>query len=213
MQDLILFPFSGNAREAVSVVEAINSIEPTWNLLGFVDDSVEVQGRDYCGYRVLGDREMLRKHASARVLAVPGRPENFRARDRIIDSLGLPPEHFVTLVHPRASVGFQCRLGFNTLLMAGVVLTAGVSVGNHCVILPNTVIAHESVIGDYCLLGSNISVSGGVKIEPKCYIGTGSSIIQEVTIGSETLVGIGSVVIRPVAPGSKVAGSPAKYLS
>jgi len=34
----------------------------------------------------------------------------------------------------------------------------GVQVGNHCVILPNTVISHDSIIYDYCCIGSNVSI-------------------------------------------------------
>lgn len=210
--DLLLFPFNGNAREAVCVIEAINRVKPTWRLLGFVDDNAELCGRDFYGYPVLGNKEIIADYPQAKLLVCPGRPENFRLRDQIIDGLSLTREHFAILIHPSAEIGTGSNIGYNTVLMAGVVLTAGVSIGNHCVILPNTVIAHESVVKDYCMMGSNVSVSGGVTIEEKSYIGTGSKIIQEVTIGRGSLIGIGTVVLKSTPANSKVAGNPGRLL-
>lgn len=212
MKKLLLFPFNGNAREAASTVEEINKSSPTWELLGFIDDDIQKSGRRFGGYPVLGGREKLQELAGAYVLAVPGRPENYRQRREIIDSLGIPASRFATVIHPQAWVGLECSVGHNSLLMANVVLTAGSVVGNHVVILPNTVVSHESRIGDYCLLGSNISVSGGVHIENNCYIGSGARIIQEITIGEKSLIGLGSVVIRDVPPGSVAVGNPARLL-
>jgi hypothetical protein len=40
--ELILFPFSGNAKEAISVIEEINRMNPTWKIIGFIDDCILV---------------------------------------------------------------------------------------------------------------------------------------------------------------------------
>lgn len=212
MKELILFPFNGNAREAVSVVKAINQQNKTWNIIGFIDDNSGFLGKNGCGYRVLGTREKISTYPDAKMLAVPGRPENFHKRDRIIGSLKIDKEHFATLIHPSVQIGVNVNIGYNTLIMAGVVVTANVSVGNHCVILPNTVISHESIIEDNCMIGSNVSISGGVHIKRCSYIGSGTKLIQEITIGEKTLAGLGSVIIKSTEPESVVAGNPARLL-
>src|SRR5262249_30877302 len=144
MKDIILFPYNGNAREAVNVIDAINAQEKQWNVVGFVDDNEALVNHSYCcNYRVLGGREQLQRYPAAYVLAVPGRPENHLRRKAIIDSLGLPSERFATLIHPEATLAKDTKIGFNTLIMADVVATANVSIGNHCVILPNTVLSHD----------------------------------------------------------------------
>lgn len=209
---LLLFPFSGNAREAASVVEAINHQQKTWHLLGFVDDDPKKHGLRFGAYSVLGGREQLAHNKEAFVLAVPGRPETFRQRQTLIASLEVEPERFATIIHPSASIGIGCTIGINTLLMANIVLTADVSVGQSVVILPNTVISHESTVGDYCLIGSNVSVSGNVTLGNNCYLGSGARVIQETKIGEKSLVGLGSVVIKHVPPGSVVAGNPARII-
>lgn len=210
MKRLILFPYNGNAREALSVIDAINAVAPTWEVLGFMDDHPPSAGVACGGVGVLGGREVLDRYPDAYVLAVPGRPENFLRRGQLIHSLGLPDARFACIVHPAATIGVNVTIGHNTLLMAGVVLTANVSIGNHVVILPNTVVCHESRIGDEALVGSNVSVSGGVDVGRNCYIGSGAKIIQGVTVGTGALVGLGSVVIRDVEPSAVVAGCPAK---
>ncbi len=213
VRKLLLFPFSGNAREAVAVIEAQNALAPTWDFLGFVDDDPRTHGATFAGYPVLGGREVLAGRPEAMVLAVPGRPETFRRRPDIISGLSLPRERLACLVHPTAAIGPQVRIGANTLIMAHVTLTAGVTVGDHVVILPGTVVAHESSLGEYSLVGSNVSVSGGVTVGRCCYLGSGSRFIQQITVGDGALVGLGAVVIRDVAPGATVAGCPARPLT
>ncbi|WP_228857081.1 LbetaH domain-containing protein [Desulfomarina profundi] len=128
--------------------------------MGFIDDDALKAGRGCGGIKVLGGRNILSKFPDAFVLAVPGRPDNFRRRKIIIDSLELPDSRFATIIHPTVSKGIGCEVGMNTLLMANVVLTVNVTVGNHVVMLPGSVICHDSVIEDYTLIGSNVSVSG-----------------------------------------------------
>ncbi len=72
---LLLFPFGGNAREALISIFAINNIQPEWEIVGFLDDDHSVHEKDYCGIKVLGGRELLSAYDSAYVLAVPGSPK------------------------------------------------------------------------------------------------------------------------------------------
>ncbi len=212
MKDLILFPFNGNAKEAIAVVEAINRERKRWNILGFIDDEPSTRGKFFCNYPVLGGREQLEKFPFASLIAVPGRAENFLQRKKIIDSLCQVKERFASLVHPASNISSDTKMGYNTLIMAGIATTANVTIGNHCAILPNTVLSHDVTVGDYCLIGSNVSISGHVIIEPLCYVGTGSKLIQEIRIGKGTLIGMGSVVLKSTEPNVIVAGNPARVL-
>jgi len=210
--ELILFPFGGNAKEAVFVIDEINKHNPTWNFIGFIDDDPTLRGIGYFGHSVLGGRDKIEDFSKARILACPGRPENFHRRIQIIESLGIRDDRFATLIHPCAQISSGTKIGINTLIMSGVVTTAKASIGNHCIILPNTVISHDVTIEDYSIVGSNVSISGGVHIGRMCYIGTASSIIHEVRIGEGSLIGMAANVVSSIDKNSVVAGNPGKII-
>lgn len=207
---LLLFPFGGNAKEALISVFAINRVQPEWDIVGFLDDDQSVHGKDYCGIKVLGGRELLDAYDDAYVLAVPGSPSGYLRRKSIIDNLFIGASRFATIIHPSVVRAPDAMIGYNTLLMSNVVASCGVQVGNHCIILPNSVISHDSVIGNYCCIGSNVSVSGSVTIAPECYIGSGVKIREHVQVGERTLVGLGSNVISNLGKNIVAVGNPAR---
>jgi sugar O-acyltransferase (sialic acid O-acetyltransferase NeuD family) len=209
---LLLFPFGGNAQEALLAIQAINAQAPQWDVLGFVDDDPATHGKERLGVQVLGGRDILARYPQAQVLAVNGNPEQFRNRKAVIDSLNIPSERFATVIHPAVSIASDTLIGYNTLIMPQVFISCGVAVGNHCVILPQITIAHDACIGDYCCIGAHVTISGHVAIEDGCYIGAGASLKDHICIKSRSLVGLGAVVIQDVAADQVVAGNPAKTI-
>jgi sugar O-acyltransferase (sialic acid O-acetyltransferase NeuD family) len=205
MTDLLIFPYNGNG------IEAIDCLTDQYNFIGFVDDLPDKQGSSFTSHPVF-PREALIKYKNAKVLAVPGGPTSFKEKEANISSLNLSKDRFVQLIHPSASVSKYATIGFNALIMAGVVITPGARIGNHICILPNTVIHHDVKVADYCWIGSNVVVAGGTAIGKNSFIGSASSVINNIQIGEGSLIGIGSNVIRSVNNHSKVGGNPAKPL-
>lgn len=209
---LLLFPFGGNAREALMTVLAINERKKEWDIVGFIDDDKSRHGKECCGVKVLGGRETLNEFPDAFVLAVPGSPTSYPIRNEIIGSLNLDESRFAKIIHPSVAIAPDATIGHNTLMMPNVVISCGVTIGSHCVFLPNTVVSHDSRVDDYCCLGSNISVSGSVKIGAGCYIGSGTRMRENITIGGRSLIGLGSNVISDVEAGVVAAGNPARVI-
>lgn len=212
IRDLIIFPCGGNARESLLTIIAQNELEPTWNVLGFIDDDESLWGKEYCGVKVLKGRSVLPNFPSTQILAVPGNPENFLRRSNIIALLGVRLDRFVTIIDPSARISPNAKIGKNTVLMANVVVSCSVEIGDHCIVLPNSVISHDSQVGDYTMVGSNVTISGSCKIGHTCYIGSGSKIKDHINVGPQCLVGIGSCVISDIPGKAVVVGNPARYL-
>jgi sugar O-acyltransferase (sialic acid O-acetyltransferase NeuD family) len=202
---LLIFPCNGNA------VEALDCLGDAFRLIGFIDDTPEKAGTERFGWPVL-TRSALHEYPEAQVLAVPGGPASYRNRESVVAGLGVKRERFATLIHPAARVSPRARVGFNVLIMAGVVVTSTAVVGNHVCILPNSVIHHDSSVGDWALIGSNVTIAGNVIVGANAYIGSGTSVIHGARIGDGALLGLGSNVIRDVAPHTTVAGNPARLM-
>ena len=202
-KDLLIFPYSGTA------IEALDCLGSGWNCVGFVSDDDSLRGKKAYGIPVF-DRAAFGEFPAAMVLAVNGSPASFLQRERIIEGLGLDEERFATVVHPRASVGPNVLLGRNVLVMAGVVLTANARIGNHVILLPNSVVHHDSSIGDHTLIGAQAVIAGNVSIGQSCYIGAAASIRNGIRVGDRVLVGMGSNVVADYADDVVLRGNPAK---
>jgi len=211
-KQLLLFPFGGNAREALLAIAAINAKGKIWDVLGFLDDDPALHDKEQSGVRVLGSRDVMEEFPDASVLAVCGSPENFLNRQNVMDFFSIDKRRFARIIHPSAVIAEDAKIGHNVLIMPNVVVSCGVSIGNHCIVLPNTTISHDSFISDYCCVGSNVVVSGHVSIGPLSYVGSGARIRENIIIGPRSLVGLGANVIADVATGSIVAGNPAKRI-
>lgn len=209
---LFLFPFGGNAREALGIIHDLNRLRKTWDVAGFLDDDQSTWGQEYLGVKVLGGKAVIKDNPRVHILAVPGNPQNYLKRKEVIVSFGRSSSCFVNIIHPSAVMAPDAQIGYNTLIMPNVVLTSHVVIGNHCVILPNSTISHDAVIGDYCCIGSNVSIAGGVVLGESCYLGSGSRVRECVKIGRGSMVGLGSNVLKDVADGVTVVGNPAKPL-
>ena len=205
MKKILIFPYNGNALEAIDCTSDYDEI------LGFVDDDPKKHGLQANGYKVFS-KEAFDKYKQAQVLAVPGNASNFHNRAKLIDNLCMSTKRFVTLIHKRANVSKFAKIGYNVLIMAGVTITSNAKIGNHVCILPNTVIHHDVVIEEYCLIGSNVLVAGNTIIRHNCYIGGGSNLINNIEIGGKTLVGLGTNVIGSLYSGSKVVGNPMRQI-
>ncbi len=202
---LLIFPFNGNG------LEALDCLGSAFHLLGFVDDTLEKQGLNAYGFNVYA-RAALAQFAHAQVLAVPGSALTFRWRRAVIEELALDAARFAQVIHPTARVSPLARIGRNTLIMAGAVVTSNAVIDDHVCVLPNSVIHHDVHIGAWTLIGANVTIAGHTRIGENCYVGSGSSLMNGLDIGDGSLIGLGSNVIRDVPAHARVAGNPARSL-
>ncbi len=179
---LIIFPFGGNARESLITILDINKRSNKWDVLGFIDDNSLTWGKECCGVKVLGGKEIIKEFQDVKILAVPGNPKDYLKRQEIINRLETVNTHFATIIHPSVTVSPYSIIGYNNIIMSNVVVSCG----------------------------SNVTISGNVTLGSNCYVGSGTSIRDNIEIGENTLIGIGSNVISDIPSGVVAVGNPAK---
>jgi len=206
MQDLLIFPYSGTA------IEALDCLGDQWRCIGFISDDLSLIGKKFFNINVF-DRGAFDRFPMAKVLAVHGSPASYMKRQKIFSSLTIDEGRMATVIHPRATVSAHAMIGCNVLIMAGAVITANAYIGNHVIILPNSVVHHDTRIGDYTLIAANVTVAGNVSIGNNCYLGAASSIKNGISVGDESLIGMGANVLRAFPQKSKLIGNPAKPLT
>lgn len=212
MIPLVLVGAGGFAREVAEVAHAVNERQPTWDVLGFVDDDPGLRGTTIDGLPVLGPVSTVGDMGDAQLVICTGHPGNYFSRRRIVERLSEEPSRFATLVHPAAVVPRSAEVGPGSVILATVVVTSAVSVGAHVALMPGVVLTHDDVVGDYATFGSGARLAGRVRIGEGAYIGAGALVREDLSVGAWALVGMGAVVTTDVPAAEVWAGVPAHRL-
>lgn len=130
-------------------------------------------------------------------------------RKGIVDKL---TNNFYSAIHPKAVVSVFSEIKVGTVVMAGAVINADVSIGHHCIINTGAIIEHDCQISDYVHVSPNATLSGTVTVMEGAHIGVGASVIQGVTIGKWATVGAGAVIIDNVPDYAVVVGNPGRVI-
>lgn len=209
MKDLLIIGASDFGREVAWLVERINSVSPTWNLVGFLDDNPSLKGEKVNGYLVLGDSLAAQNFENAHFVCAVG---NSRVRRAIIENLcaAVPNVKFATLIDPSVKMSQTVSVGEGSIICAQTVLTVNITVGKHCVINLNCTVGHDAVLHDFVTLHPSVNLSGTTEIGECTEMGTGSVIIQCKKIGHHTVVGAGAVVVKDLPEKCTAVGSPAR---
>lgn len=209
MKDLIIIGASGFGREIAWLVERINKVEPTWNLIGFVDDNAEIQNTEINGYRVLGTSDDVIKYPDPYYICAVGAS---RTRERIINRVKQinPNIKFGTVIDPSVEVSNLVTIGEGTIICANTIITVNISIGSHVIINLDCTVGHDAILNDFVTLYPSVNVSGMTNIGYCSELGTGMQIIQGKTVGEYSIVGAGAVVVKDIPSRCTAVGSPAK---
>ena len=209
MKNIVIVGAGGVGRETSLIIQQINELKITWNLIGFIDDDVNSWGNVINGYPVIGGMDSLEKLSLDTYVVVA--IANYEVKKRIVNKINNRFK-FATIVHPRVWLHDYMTLGEGTIIYEGAILTTNIKVGNHVIISPKCGIGHDSIIKDYVSLLWNVNVSGNDIIEEGVMMGSASTVIQGKRIGKGSTVGAGAVVIDNIDSYSTVVGVPAKVI-
>lgn len=212
MKDIAIFGVGGFGREVLTLIQDINKVEPTWNVIGFFDDGYEV-GYESHGLKVLGGaKELCEWKTPLAVTIAIGTPRIKRA---ILKTIGDNEViEYPTLMHPTVIIGDKdyVKIGKGCIFCAYTVITCDIEVGDFVILNLACTLGHDTIVKDHCAFMPTCNISGECVIEDGVYCGTGVKIINQTSIGAETIVGAGAVVVKPLPAKCTAVGAPAKAI-
>jgi len=206
VKPLVVVGAGGFGREVAWLVRDLNATNPTWDLIGFIDD--HVHGKTVEGYAILGDRSYLyRMSPKPFVSCAIGDP---RLRSQMVADIETQGMEFATLIHPSVIMSRHVRVGAGSIICAGCILTTNIDIGKHGILNLGCRVGHDTVLGDFASLMPGTNLAGEVVVGEGCYFGLNACVINKVTVGNWSVIGAGAAVVRDIPPGVVAVGVPAK---
>lgn len=204
---VIIFGAQAIGRQVKEIFESNEVV-----VYGFLDDNKALHNTELDEAVVIGATDddgflkLIGKKCEAFVAV-----DDMRLRKGIVKMLN-EKRHVqpVNAIHRQALISSRASLGHGCLLDARVIVQAGVSIDNHCLIHASATIGAETKIGKFVQVGIGSHINPGVVVEDDVFIGSGVTVVSGVTIGKGARVGAGSVVVSSVKAGDTVFGNPAQ---
>lgn len=211
MKDIVIYGAGGFGREIACLLKRINAVSPSWNLIGFIDDGLEVGKENEYG-KVLGGIEYLNAvTTSISVVMSIGKPQAVKL---IVEKVSNPLVEFPNIIAP--DVVFMDpdnrAIGKGNVFCTGCLVSCNTQIGDFNSFNDYVSIGHDTVIGDYNAFMTATRVSGIVTIGNCNFFGVNSCMVQGVKIGNNTTLAAGSTLIRRTKDGYTYIGVPATAL-
>lgn len=200
MKRIVIAGASGFGKEVAWIVERINAVRPTFELVGFCDDAADKAEGMCGGYPLLGPVEAaLERFGPLGVFCAVGNNRARRDLTRRAVALGFEP---VTLADPAAQIAPNVSLGKGCYIGIGCVVSVGTRIGDGALINHQVCVGHDVAVGDFAQLCPGACVSGGCFIGEGALLGSCAGVIPLRKIGAWATVGAGTMALRDVADGA-----------
>ncbi|MFW8625426.1 acetyltransferase [Deinococcus sp. ME38] len=205
---IVIVGTGGHAREIHELIEDINTVAPTWEIMGWLDSNAAAHGTTVHDLPVLGDVDWLQANPDVYVTVAIGAPP---VRRRVVERVrAIGHTRFATLIHPTALIGRRVEIGEGTVICAGVITSTDYRLGQHVLINRMATVAHDDDLHDFVTIAPSAVISGNVTIGEGTDLGTNATVNQGVEIGAWTIVGSGAVVTKSLPANCTAVGAPAK---
>lgn len=206
---VVIIGAGGHGRVLLDALRQAAAVE----VLGFCDAHEQLHGVTLHGVPVIGnDEDLLRDYKPDDVALVNGLGSvgDSGPRGRVFELFRRKGYRFASVIHPRAIVAADVRLGEGVQIMAGAIVQSGAQLGENVLVNTGAIVDHGCRLGDHVHVASGAVLSGDVVVGEAAHVGTGATVIQGIQIGPRALVAAGAVVIYDVGRDTKVVGVPAR---
>ena len=213
MEKIVVFGAGGLGLEISTFLYDINVKKDCFDILGFVDDTPELQNKTVASFPVLGDSSWLLNYNDeiSVVIAIGSSLGRKKVYERFSQKQNISfPNIFVDddkFYHPEVFAKVKgCIVGYHNLISRYANFGDFVFIDSFCCI------GHGAKLGDFTSLYVGVHVAGDVLVGNCAQIYSGARILQNKSIGESSHVGMGSIVIKNVEANTTVFGNPAKVI-
>ncbi|MFZ4435681.1 MAG: acetyltransferase [Flavobacterium psychrophilum] len=210
MQDIAIYGAGGFGKEVACILNKINEIQPTYNLVGFFDDGVH-KGTDISHFgQVLGGLSELNSwETPISIVFAIGNPGII---ETIVKNITNHNVSYPNIIHPDVFFAdpISLSMGIGNVIVRGCTISVDVTIGNFNQMNSLSSLGHDVVMGSFNVLMPLTRVSGEVQIGSYNIFGLNTLILQQIKIGKNVRTGPGAVMMTKPRDGMLYMGNPAK---
>jgi sugar O-acyltransferase (sialic acid O-acetyltransferase NeuD family) len=209
MQDIIIIGASGLGKEVAYHIKSINKINPSFNVVGFIDDNSSILNNEIIyGIKVIGNlNDLMNNKFDVKNICIAIADNNIRFS--IVEKLKHINFIFPNIIDPSVNFDSSNSIGYGNIIGHGVLMTCNISLGNFNILNGSSGFGHDITISDFNLFGPRTSISGCVKIGSLNTFNLNSSIIQNLTIGNGNTINLHSCLFKSIKDDGVYFGVPA----
>jgi len=211
MKDIAIYGAGGFGREVACILEKINEVEPTWNLVGFFDDDPALKGLMVSHYApCLGGIAEVNAYDKELAVAITiGSP---KIVEKVVEKITNPNVSFPNVIHPNFVMADEqtFHIGKGNIIQRDCKVSCDVTLGDFNVLNGNTAMGHDVTVGSYNVFMPAARISGQTHIGDRNFFGVGCIVLQQMKIGNEIRLGAGSVLMTKPKDGFLYMGNPAQ---
>tara|TARA_R110002060_G_scaffold41587_3_gene53125 strand:- start:3352 stop:4014 length:663 start_codon:yes stop_codon:yes gene_type:complete len=210
MKNVVLIGAGTALLYSIDIVEK----EGKYNIIGIIDSSLEISKELY-GYKIIGRQENLLDlikdyNINGGIITIG---DNWTRYNIYQEILKIKPDfNWYNAMHPSVIIGKNVNLGFGILVMAGVIINSGATIGNFCHLYTSANIEHDCIIGNYASISAGSITGGYVELGEFAAVTLGVTVFDRTKIGRNSVVGAGSLVVKDLPENVLAYGNPAKII-
>lgn len=211
MKNIVIIGAGDLGKEVVWLIEDINQREPTYLILGFLDDDDSKTGTEFHGYRILGTTEKLGELGKDQQIWAVVAIQDGRTRRKVVE--GCPRFHqWETVVHPTAVIAPSSVVGKGSVFFPQATVSADSSLGDFGLYYIHSTVCNDCRFGDYVSVMTGADVSEHVSVGDEGYLAAGCCVYPHKVLGERVRVAVGATVDRDCGDDAEVSGKNGGFL-
>lgn len=211
VKDIAIYGFGGFGREVACIINAINDVTPTWNIVGFFDDGVTAGTS--CKYgQVLGTMDALNNWPTE--LNVVFAIGSGKIVNLLFSRVTNTRISFPNIIAPNVQFfdAEDFTIGKGNIITFGCRISTGVSIGNFNILNGCVSLGHDVAMGDYNVMFPETRIAGMSTIGNRNFFGAKSFVAQMLTIPDDVRLSAGGILLTRPKGGNLYMGNPARIV-